>query len=150
MPGGFGDRGIEGKILAAKYARENSVPYLGICLGMQVAVIEFARNCANLKNANSTEFDAKTASPVVAMISEWTCEQSGELKQIDEHTIKGGTMRLGAQKTSIKNGTLLEKIYQSDELIERHRHRYEVNPKWVKLLEDHGLIIAGLGSEGFS
>lgn len=132
VPGGFGDRGVEGKIKAVKFAREHNIPYFGICLGMQVAVIEFARNVAGLENANSTEFDPQTPYPVIDLMP--------EQKSIDK---KGGTMRLGAYKCTIKEGTLAYEIYKQKEIYERHRHRYEFNIEYKKLLEEKGLVISG-------
>ena len=147
VPGGFGERGIEGKILAVQYARENKVPYLGICLGMQVAVIECARHLAGLEGANSTEINPDTAHPVVALITEWTNEQ-GERIERDENTDLGGTMRLGAQVTQVNADTLAHYVYQSDEVLERHRHRYEVNDGYVSRLEAAGLTISGRSHDG--
>lgn len=146
VPGGFGDRGIEGKILAAQYARENRVPYLGICLGLQVAVIEFARNCAGLTGANSTEFAPETTSPVVALVSEWV-NAEGKREQRDEMSDLGGTMRLGAQVCHLVPGSLAEKVYANKEIAERHRHRYEVNNLLLPQLESAGLMISGRAAD---
>jgi CTP synthase len=143
VPGGFGDRGIEGKIRAVRYARENMVPYLGICLGMQLAVIEAARNLAGLKGAHSTEFEKHTPHPVVALITEWQT-QAGETEHRDETSDLGGTMRLGAQKVSLKPGTLAASVYGESEIRERHRHRYEVNNNYREILENAGLVFSGL------
>jgi CTP synthase len=143
VPGGFGDRGIEGKIDAVKFARENGIPYLGICLGMQVAVIEAARNLAGLEGAMSTEFDKATPHPVVALITEWQ-DESGEVEQRDEGSDMGGTMRLGAQAVTLKEGTLAAKSYGSTSIEERHRHRYEVNNNYRDRLEEAGLVFSGL------
>ena len=132
VPGGFGNRGIEGKILAAQYARENKIPYLGLCLGMQIAVIEFARNVCGLKGANSTEFDPKSLHPVICLLE----EQKGV-------ETKGGTMRLGAQTSKLVPGTKTRELYGSDEISERHRHRYEVNNAYRDQLMKAGLIVAG-------
>jgi len=140
VPGGFGKRGTEGKIVAIRYAREHKVPYLGICLGMQLATIEFARHVAGLEGANSTEFDADTPHPVVALISEWA-DREGCIETRDVNSDLGGTMRLGAQKCPIKPGTLAASIYGKD-VNERHRHRYEVNNAYVPKLEAAGLVIA--------
>ncbi|MDR2875761.1 MAG: CTP synthase [Methylobacillus sp.] len=140
VPGGFGKRGTEGKIAAIRYARENKVPYLGICLGMQLAVIEFARDVAGLERANSTEFDPESPHPVVGLITEWK-DASGKVEQRDEHSDLGGTMRLGAQKCPIEPGTLAAKIY-GKEVNERHRHRYEVNNHYVEQLKKAGLVIS--------
>ena len=140
IPGGFGKRGTEGKIKAIEFARENKVPFLGICLGMQLAITEFARNVVGLKNANSTEFNAKTPYPVVALISEWK-NKDGKIQKRSEASDLGGTMRLGAQKSKIKKNTLASEIY-GDFVNERHRHRYEVNNNYVKSLTNSGLTIS--------
>ena len=146
VPGGFGGRGVEGKILAAKYARENKVPYLGICLGMQVALIEYARNVAGLEGANSTEFNAKSAHPVVGLITEWQ-DADGNVEVRDEQSDLGGTMRLGAQKCHLTPGSKVSEVYGSDEIVERHRHRYEVNNHFVEQLEKAGLSFTGLSED---
>lgn len=143
VPGGFGVRGVEGKIAAARYARENKVPYLGICLGMQIALIEFARHMAGLEGANSTEFDLKTPYPVVALIDEWQTAD-GAVEKRDEHADLGGTMRLGAQEVELTAGSLAAAIYGSTNIKERHRHRYEVNNHFVPALEQAGLVISGV------
>jgi len=140
VPGGFGSRGTEGKMAAIRYAREHKVPYLGICLGMQLAVIEYARDVCALSGANSTEFDSNTAHPVVALITEWL-DREGKVEQRTEGSDLGGTMRLGSQRCPIKAGTLAEKIY-GNEVNERHRHRYEVNNVYVPKLEGAGLVIS--------
>jgi len=140
VPGGFGKRGVEGKIKAAQYARENKVPYLGICLGMQVALIEYARNMAGLSHANSTEFDLATEQPVVALINEWQ-NHDGKVEQRDENSDLGGTMRLGAQTCSVKTGTLACEIY-GPEVTERHRHRYEANNHYLERVEQAGLVVS--------
>lgn len=140
VPGGFGKRGTEGKIAAIRYARENNVPYLGICLGMQLAVIEFARDVAGLGNANSTEFDPASPHPVVALITEWM-DREGVTEKRDEQSDLGGTMRKGSQKCPVKPDTLAHKIY-GPEVNERHRHRYEVNNIYVPRLESAGLVIS--------
>ena len=142
VPGGFGVRGVEGKICAARYARENKVPYLGICLGMQVATIEFARHVAGFKGANSTEFDPQTEHPVIALITEWK-DADGTIKTRDEKSDMGGTMRLGAQSSDVAPGTLAHKIY-GDVVTERHRHRYEANVNYLNKLRESGLIISAL------
>jgi len=142
VPGGFGERGIEGKILAARYAREQKIPYLGICLGMQIAVIEFARNVANLAGAHSTEFSKTTPHPVIALITEWTTG-SGSVVHRDENSDLGGTMRLGGQECVLVPGTKVRELYGKDTIIERHRHRYEFNNAYRKPLQDAGLTIAG-------
>jgi CTP synthase len=140
VPGGFGKRGTEGKIAAIRYARENKVPYLGICLGMQLATIEFARHMAGLDGANSTEFDQDTPHPVVALITEWL-DREGKVEHRDASSNMGGTMRLGAQRCPIKAGTLAAQIY-GKEVNERHRHRYEVNNTYVPKLEAAGMVIS--------
>ncbi|MCX6694794.1 MAG: CTP synthase (glutamine hydrolyzing) [Candidatus Altiarchaeota archaeon] len=137
VPGGFGLRGIEGKVKAVEYARESKVPFLGICLGLQVAVIEYARNACKLAKANSTEFDDKTPYPVIDYIPE-----QRSIKK------KGGTMRLGAYPCEVKQGSLASKLYEQSQISERHRHRYEVNPEYVDVLEKNGLVISGLYKEG--
>ena len=142
VPGGFGVRGVEGKICAARYARENKVPYLGICLGMQVATIEFARHVAGFKGANSTEFDPLTVHPVIALITEWK-DADGSIKTRNEKSDLGGTMRLGAQSSDVAPGTLAHKIY-GDVVTERHRHRYEANVNYLAKLRDSGLVISAL------
>jgi CTP synthase len=141
VPGGFGKRGIEGKIAAVKYARENKVPYLGICLGMQIAAIEIARNKCGLEGANSTEFDPDTPHPVIALITEWQ-SHDGRVERRDAQSNLGGTMRLGAQPCTVKKGTLAWKIYGKETVAERHRHRYEVNNHYVPRLEAAGLIVS--------
>ena len=140
VPGGFGKRGVEGKINAIRYARENGIPYLGICLGMQLAVIEFARHVLGLEGANSSEFDPSTPHPVVALITEWT-DRTGSVERRDGTTNLGGTMRLGAQRCAVEPGTLIGQIY-GDSVNERHRHRYEVNNEYVERLQHAGLRIA--------
>jgi CTP synthase len=140
VPGGFGKRGTEGKIAAIRYAREYKVPYLGICLGMQLATIEFARNKAGLEGANSTEFDPDTPHPVVALITEWL-DREGKVEHRDVNSDLGGTMRLGAQRCPVKPGTLASKVYGA-EVNERHRHRYEVNNVYVPKLEAAGMVIS--------
>ena len=142
VPGGFGNRGIEGKILAVQYARENRIPYLGICLGMQIAVVEYARHVLGLAGAGSTEWDDKVADPVVALVTEWVNER-GETEQRDVHTDLGGTMRLGALPARLKSGSQIARIYGAKIITERHRHRYEVNSHYEKRLEDAGLVISG-------
>ncbi len=140
IPGGFGIRGTEGKIRSIQFARENKIPFLGICLGMQLAVVEFARNVAGLKLANSTEFNSNTPHPVIGLITEWK-DQSGEIMKRDQYSDLGGTMRLGAQKASVKKGTLAYKIY-GEHVNERHRHRYEVNNLYVNQLINAGLVVS--------
>ena len=140
VPGGFGRRGVEGKIAAARYAREHKVPYLGICLGMQVALIEYARNLAGLAHANSTEFDPDTPNPVVALITEWQ-NHDGVIERRDADSDLGGTMRLGAQTCAVKPGTLAAEIY-GKEVTERHRHRYEANNHYLARVEQAGLVVS--------
>lgn len=142
VPGGFGDRGTEGKIATVKFARERKVPYLGICLGMQVAVIEFARNMAGLAGANSTELSKNPAHPVIGLITEWRTE-TGEVQRRDEQSDLGGTMRLGAQDCRLVAGTKARELYGKDVIVERHRHRYEVNNNYLPQLEGAGLVISG-------
>ena len=141
VPGGFGNRGVEGKILAAKYARENNVPYLGICLGMQVAVIEFARSEANIPGANSSEFDRAAADPVIALITEWKTE-SGETVIRSSDSDLGGTMRLGGQLCKLREDSLAARVYGSTEVIERHRHRFEFNDNYANQLVEAGMVIS--------
>ena len=145
VPGGFGTRGVEGKIAAVRYAREKQIPYLGICLGMQIALIEYARDVANMDGANSTEFDLKTQHPVVALISEWQ-DRDGQIEKRDVNTNLGGTMRLGAQEVKLADGSLARNIYGNELIRERHRHRYEVNNYYVPQLEQAGLVIGGVST----
>jgi len=147
VPGGFGQRGVEGKIIAARYARENLIPYLGICLGMQIALIEYARHKAGMDKANSTEFDKTTAFPVIALITEWL-DGSGMLETRADNSDLGGTMRLGAQECHLVKHTKAHAIYENDLILERHRHRYEVNNLFLKPLEDAGLIVSGRSVDG--
>lgn len=142
IPGGFGSRGIEGKIMAVQYAREKQIPFLGICLGMQVAIIDYARHVAAMENANSTEFDAKTPYPVVALVSEWKT-QSGAIEKRSSKDDLGGTMRLGGQPCRLQENSLAQKTYRQDTIVERHRHRYEVNNDWLVQLEEAGLRVSG-------
>ena len=147
VPGGFGERGTEGKIKTVQYARENKIPYLGICLGMQVAVIEFARNVAGWSDANSSEFDANSKHCVVGLITEWT-DEAGHIEQRSEGSDLGGTMRLGAQQCRLQEGSLAHQCYQQDVITERHRHRYEVNNTFVEQLEAVGLKFSGRSMDG--
>jgi CTP synthase len=142
VPGGFGVRGVEGKISAAQFARENKLPYLGICLGMQVATIEFARHVAGLKGANSTEFEPDGPNPVIALITEWK-DADGTIKTRNKNSDLGGTMRLGAQSSDVAQNTLAHKIY-GDVVTERHRHRYEANVNYLEPLRKAGLVISAL------
>ena len=146
VPGGFGERGVEGKILAAKYARENDVPYLGICLGMQVALIEYARNVAHLEGAHSTEFAPESEHPVVGLITEWLDEE-GQVETRDAQSDLGGTMRLGSQLCHLAEGSKVAELYNSTTCMERHRHRYEVNNNYRAQLEQAGLSFTGLSSD---
>ncbi len=147
VPGGFGNRGVEGKIATVKFARENNVPYLGICLGMQVAVIEYARNMANMADANSTEFNENTPYPVIDLITKWQ-DVDGYKQTRNKDSDLGGTMRLGGQECALVEGTNSQKIYTKDIIIERHRHRYEVNNLLIKQLEAVGLSISGRSIDG--
>jgi CTP synthase len=144
VPGGFGPRGIEGKICAVKYARENRIPYFGICLGMQIAVIEFARNVAGIADAHSSEFNEFTVSPVIYLMLEWFDEQTQTIQKRDAGSDKGATMRLGAYRCSLEPGTLAEKAYGMRDISERHRHRYEFNNAYKESLREKGLVISGL------
>lgn len=146
VPGGFGSRGVEGKILTAKYARENNIPYLGICLGMQVALIEFARNVAGMSNANSSEFDRTCQQPVVGLITEWQDADGNTEVRSDESDL-GGTMRLGAQKCHLIEGSLARQLYGAETIEERHRHRYEVNNVLLPQIEKAGLKVTGLSAD---
>nr|VFJ96134.1 MAG: CTP synthase [Candidatus Kentron sp. LFY]VFJ98261.1 MAG: CTP synthase [Candidatus Kentron sp. LFY]VFK23589.1 MAG: CTP synthase [Candidatus Kentron sp. LFY] len=147
VPGGFGKRGIEGKITAVRFARENGVPYLGICLGMQVAIIEFARHRVGLSGANSTEFAQDTPHPVIALITEWL-DVDGSISHRDQHSDLGGTMRLGGQQCRLRSGSLARKIYDKDIITERHRHRYEFNNHFTVPIENAGLVMAGRTMDG--
>ncbi len=140
VPGGFGSSGIEGKIEAIRYARENNIPYLGLCLGMQLAVVEFARNVCKLRGANSTEFDPNTPNPVIDIIP--------EQKELIEKKMYGATMRLGAWTAVLKRNSIVHKIYGKEKISERHRHRYEVNPKYIEVLEKSGLVFSGISPDG--
>ena len=147
VPGGFGERGVEGKIAAVRHARENGIPYLGICLGMQVAVIEFARHVAEMEAAHSTEFDRETPYPVIALITEWK-GADGTLEQRGEESDKGGTMRLGGQSCRLRSDSLARRLYDRDVIMERHRHRYEFNNQYLLPLEDKGLLFSGMSLDG--
>ncbi len=142
VPGGFGERGTEGKMKAIQFARENKVPFLGICLGMQLAVIEYARNVAGITDATSTEFNRSTKSPLIGLITEWLDER-GEVQQRSADSDLGGTMRLGAQKSELVAGTKTAEVYGSEEIVERHRHRYEMNNRFIPALEEKGMKISG-------
>ncbi len=147
VPGGFGERGIEGMIHACNYARTNNVPYLGICLGMQIAIIEFARNVLKLKKANSTEFDLNTKYPVIALITEWN-DRSGKKEKRTSNSDLGGTMRLGGQACMLAKSSNARKMYKKNEIVERHRHRYEVNPEFKDKMNDAGLKVVGTSIDG--
>ena len=147
VPGGFGERGVEGKIATVKYAREKGIPYLGICLGMQVAVIEYARNMAGLEGAQSTEFNRETPHPVIALITEWL-NADGELERRSETSDLGGTMRLGGQECRLGEHSLARRLYGKEVVVERHRHRYEFNNQYLEILERAGLRIAGRSLDG--
>ncbi len=147
VPGGFGERGVEGKIAAIQYARENKIPFLGICLGLQMAVVEYARHVAGYPEAHSTELNAHTSTPVVALITEWT-DESGQIVERTEQADLGGTMRLGGQNCRLLSGSKIEQIYGSSLIRERHRHRYEVNDGYIPKLEAAGLIISGRSEDG--
>jgi len=144
VPGGFGKRGVEGKIKAIQYARESKVPYLGICLGMQLAVIEFARHSAGLADAHSTEFDPETPHPVIALITEW--HSQGRIEQRDQTSNLGGTMRLGAQQCMLLPGSLARQVYGQERIVERHRHRYEVNNRYIPHLMNGGMRVSGMSA----
>ncbi|PZN27339.1 MAG: CTP synthetase [Proteobacteria bacterium] len=147
VPGGFGERGVEGKIQAIRYARENGIPYLGICLGMQLAIVEYARNVAGLEGAHSTEFDRAAPHPVIAMITEWQ-DQKGTIEQRSETSRLGGTMRLGAQEVRLSHGSRVHQVYGSDVIMERHRHRYEFNNRYLQKLMNAGLRFSGFSRDG--
>jgi CTP synthase len=146
VPGGFGERGVEGKIRTVQYARENGVPYLGICLGMQVAVIEYARNMAGLEQAHSTEFRPQTPDPVIALITEWR-DAEGRVEKRSADSDLGGTMRLGGQVCHLLEGTRVRALYGKESIIERHRHRYEFNNNYRERLSEAGLVFAGLSAD---
>ena len=148
VPGGFGSRGVEGKVFAARHARENKVPYFGICLGMQIAVIEFARHVAGLQKANSAEFDEFTPDPVIYLMTEWFDERSRTVQRRDASSEKGATMRLGAYPCRLAQGGLARQAYAAEEISERHRHRYEFNNAYTQPLADHGLVFSGASPSG--
>ena len=147
VPGGFGERGVEGKIEAIRYAREKRVPCLGLCLGMQLAVIEFARNVCGMQGANSTEFNRDSPHPVIALITEWDDRARG-VQTRDEAAAKGGTMRLGAQEIRLNAGSLAHMSYGRDTIMERHRHRYEFNNRYLDELTRAGLRFSGFSADG--
>lgn len=146
VPGGFGERGTVGKMMAIRYARENKVPYLGICLGMQLAVKEFANHVAGLTQADSTEFNPETPDPIIGLITEWI-DETGQVQQRDESSDLGGTMRLGAQKANLLAGTKIAEIYGSKQITERHRHRYEMNNAYIEPLEKAGMKVSGFSEQ---
>ena len=146
VPGGFGERGFEGKVNAIRYARENGIPYLGICYGMQAAVVEFARNVCGLEGANTTEVDPDTPHGVIGMITEWL-DASGNVEQRDEGSDLGGTMRLGGQRCRLKEGSLARKLYGKEIVTERHRHRYEFNNNYRDIFQKHGMLLSGLSMD---
>ena len=146
VPGGFGYRGVEGKIRTAQYARENKVPYLGICLGMQIALIEYARNVAGLTEANSSEFDKDCPQPVIGLITEWQ-DKDGNVETRSDDSDLGGTMRLGAQKCHLIEGSKARALYGTETIEERHRHRYEVNNTLLPQIEAAGLKVTGLSED---
>ncbi len=148
VPGGFGSRGVEGKVLAAQFARENKVPFFGICLGMQIAVTEYARNVAGMPNANSTEFDKQTKHPVIYLMKEWYDFKTGTMQKRDIYSEKGGTMRLGAYPCVIEKDTFAYQAYKTKEISERHRHRYEFNIEYKEKLEESGLVLSGISPNG--
>jgi CTP synthase len=147
VPGGFGERGIDGKIQAIRFARENKIPYLGICLGMQLAIIEYARNVAGLEGAHSTEFNRSSPHPVIALISEWQ-DQKGTVEQRTDRSDMGGTMRLGAQEVRLSHGSRAHQIYGSDVIAERHRHRFEFNNRYLQKIMNAGLRFSGFSRDG--
>lgn len=146
VPGGFGERGVKGKMLAIEYARKNKVPFFGICLGMQLAIVEFARNVVNLAGANSTEFDKSSPYPVVGLITEWV-DEDGSVCLRNENTDLGGSMRLGAQSCLLQENSLAEQCYKQNSILERHRHRYEVNNQLIGRLEEEGLFVSGRSAD---
>ncbi len=147
VPGGFGERGTEGKMAAVKYARERKIPYFGICLGMQCAVVEFARNVCRLEKANSTELDPMTPDPVIYLMEEWIDFQTKKIEHREEDSVKGGTMRLGAYPCLLQEGTRAREAYEEREISERHRHRYEFNNKYYDLLTENGMVVSGLSPD---
>jgi CTP synthase len=147
VPGGFGDRGVEGKVETVRFARENGVPYLGICLGLQAAVIEYARNVAGFENAHSTEIDPSTQHPVIALITEWQ-DEDGSSQERDEQSDLGGSMRLGAQESRLEPGSLAAKIYGADVIHERHRHRFEFNNTYLERMRQAGMVFSGFSVDG--
>jgi CTP synthase len=147
VPGGFGERGFEGKLTAIRYAREHGIPYLGICLGLQCAVVEFARNVCGLAKASSTEMNPDTPDPVIGLITEWL-DETGQRELRGENDDLGGTMRLGAQRCNLVSNTLARKLYGKDEILERHRHRYEFNNNYREVLTENGMVLSGMSTDG--
>jgi CTP synthase len=143
VPGGFGERGFEGKVNAIRHARQNRIPYLGICYGMQAAVVEFARNVCGLEGAHTTEIEPRTPHPVIGLITEWL-DSSGKVERRDEGSDLGGTMRLGGQDCRLREGSLAHRLYGRQVITERHRHRYEFNNRYRDVLQKHGMVLAGL------
>jgi CTP synthase len=146
VPGGFGERGFEGKVNAIRFARENNIPYLGICYGLQAAVVEFARNVCGLEGANTTENDPNTPNPVIGLITEWL-DKSGKVETRREDSDLGGTMRLGGQRCRLREGSLARKLYGQDVVTERHRHRYEFNNHYRDLMQKNGMVLSGLSMD---
>jgi CTP synthase len=147
VPGGFGERGIEGKIQAVRFAREQRVPYLGICLGMQVAIVEYGRHVLGLSDANSTEFNRATSDPVIALVTEWQDQVQGAQTRT-EQSAKGGTMRLGAQEVLLAAGSRVRDVYGKESIAERHRHRYEFNNNYMERFRNAGLRFSGFSRDG--
>jgi CTP synthase len=147
VPGGFGERGFEGKVNAIRYARENGVPYLGICYGMQAAVVEFCRNVCGLEDAHTTEINAQTTQPVIGLITEWL-DRSGSKEMRDQNSDLGGTMRLGAQECRLQEGSLARKLYGQEVITERHRHRYEFNNRYRDVIQKNGMMLSGFSMDG--
>jgi len=148
VPGGFGSRGVDGKLCAARYARKNKIPYFGICLGMHIAVIEFARHVAGMADAHSSEFNMATPHPVIYLMKEWYDEKTGTVQRRDIHSEKGGTMRLGAYPCKLKPDTIAASAYGTGKISERHRHRYEFNNAYLDTFEEKGLVISGKSPSG--
>jgi len=146
VPGGFGERGFEGKVNAIRYARENGIPYLGICYGMQAAAVEFARNVCGLEGANTTEVNPETGHPVIGLITEWL-DSSGKVEKRDETSDLGGTMRLGGQECRLREGSLVRKLYGREIVRERHRHRYEFNNRYRDVFQKHGMVLSGMSMD---
>jgi CTP synthase len=146
VPGGFGERGFEGKVNAIRYARENRIPYLGICYGMQAAAVEFARNVCGLEGAHTTEIDPDTQHPVIGLITEWR-DASGSIEKRDENSDLGGTMRLGGQDCRLREDSLAHTMYRQDIIRERHRHRYEFNNRYRDIFQKHGMVLSGMSMD---